>query len=110
MPIPAADFPWRKDLCFYTCYGHFLEAKNAAALFKGLMTSPFQSTYAAKDFLEDFADTFAMKLAHDQGLRYTLTVSGQSFDLSAHFASPLMQPKLEYVEKFLSGKIAYPGE
>lgn len=109
-PVAGADFPIRSELCFYACYGHFIDRKNAVSLFTGLTGSPYQSTYAASNYVEDFAETFASKIAYDSGFRYGLNIGGQSFDMSAHYAAPVMQPKRDYINKFLSGKIVYPGE
>jgi hypothetical protein len=111
IPNSNADFSFRSSICFYFCKGSFIDSKDAITLFQGLMSSSFQSTYASYNPWEDWAESFALYLAHvNFGLHYGVTVQEQYFDLTGHLNSSNLQPKRDYVHKFLNGPILYPGD
>jgi hypothetical protein len=110
-PKPDDDYPFRKDVCFYHCNGKSLDRDKASTIFASLMKTQFQSTYAGTHPVEDFAETFAMYLAHTEfGLQYSITAQAQIFDMTAHFNSNNLAKKRDYVQSFLKGSFIYPGE
>ena len=110
-PKKKYDYPLRDRLCYYSCHGDFLDRKDAAVLFSGLLKTNFLSTYASRHPSEDWAETFAHYIAANElGLKYQVDIEGQSFDMTAHFQSPLLKEKRDYVENFIKSKILYPGE
>ena len=110
-PTSGNDYPLRDRLCYYYCHGHFIDKKDAGVIFSGLMKTNFLSTYASRHPAEDWAETFAHYIAaKDLGLVYRVETQDQKFDLTAHFNSPLLEQKREYVEKFMKSSYLYPGE
>lgn len=87
-PRPENEFTGRTEICFYFCEGNFLRPDQAAGLFAGMLGTNFPSTYASRYPAEDFAEVFALKIAHESGLALSLETNGQHFDLSAHFLGP----------------------
>lgn len=108
-PLPGNDFAGRERICFYFCDGNFLKPAEAAGLFAGMLTTNFPSTYASRYPAEDFAEVFALKLGHEEGLRLRLEANGQDFDLSAHFLGPKLAPKRAFVEELIRQGPRYPG-
>jgi hypothetical protein len=111
--FPKAEqrYAFRDDLCFYSCHGKYIPQNNAADLFAGLMQTNFHSTYASANMMEDWAEAFALTIAHENfGLNYGIEIQGRYFDMSQHFYSPLMSEKKTYVEKFIAGPKIYPGQ
>ena len=107
---PAAEFPFREGVCFYFCNGKFVAPANIDAMFSGLMKSTFQTTYASRFATEDWAEAFALVLAHEQlGLSFGAQIGTHFYDLSQHLYSVELEPKRLFVDRFLSGIIYYPG-
>lgn len=88
-PKEEYDFSLRSDVCFYFCNGRFIQKQNAVVLFNSILNSGFQSPYSGVNMGEDFADTFALYLAHKElGLDYGVIVNGNYMNLSEHLYSP----------------------
>lgn len=110
-PNSANDYPLRDRLCYYFCNGNYIDKSDSASIFSGLMKTNFISTYASRHPSEDWAETFAHYIAANTlGLAFHVETQGQKFDMTAHFHSPLLAKKREYVENFLKSAIVYPGE
>lgn len=109
-PLAGNDFAGREKICFYFCNGQFLKAAEAIDLFLGMLGTNFPSTYSSRYPSEDFAENFALKLAHDDGLRLKLETGGHSLDLSGHFLGPKLDTKRRYVEDLIQKGPRYPGE
>lgn len=110
-PTANNDYPLRSRLCYYFCQGDYLDKKDAPKVFSGMINTNFLSTYASRHPSEDWAETFAHYIAANTlGLVYHVEIQGQKFDMTAHFHSDLLKEKREYTEKFMNGKIIYPGE
>lgn len=108
---PEFDFPLRDKICFYFCEGKFLDKKDAVTMFTDLLKTNFLSPYASRYGEEDWAESLALYLyTVNNGLKLEVTVSGQTFNLTEHFYSPLMKEKRDYIEGFLKSSYIYPGE
>lgn len=108
-PLPGNDFAGRSGICFYFCGTNFLKPADALSLFKGMMTTNFASTYSSRYPAEDFAEAFALKIAHDEGLRLQLNINGEALDLSGHFLGPKLDTKRQFVEELIRNGPRYPG-
>jgi len=110
-PLPANDYPLRKETCFYFCNGKFLSPNDSAVIFNGLMGSNFVSTYAASNMGDDWAESFAYYIVTKaRGVQLQVETQGIAFDLTGHFHSSYMTTKRTYIENFLQGPFLYPGE
>lgn len=110
-PLPANDYPLRKETCFYFCNGKFLAPADSTTIFNGLVGSNFVSTYAASNIGDDWAESFAyFMMIQAQGFQLSVETHGNFFDLTGHFASDLLASKRTYTESFLRSPFLYPGE
>jgi hypothetical protein len=110
-PKPESDYAFREQVCFYFCRGKFIDKNNVQSLFEGLINTNFQSIYSSTYPHEDFAETFALFLAHDYSkLNYGVIINGKNFNLTDHFTSDLLKMKRNYVTNFILGNYKYPGE
>jgi hypothetical protein len=109
-PLPGNDFPDRAKICFYFCDGKNLTAAQAPMIFAGMQTTNFPSTYASRYPAEDFAEFFALKFAHEQGLQLELSANGVGFDVTSHFWGPKLDTKRQFLDRLIQTGLLYPGQ
>lgn len=114
VPRMEFDFPLRTLLCFYRCEGKTLINRDRQDdLYSSLQKSNFLTPYSATNPSEDFAESFVnYVLSSENILNLSFqTASGQMYPIVERMRNdPLMKSKIQYIEKFLSSKIKYPGE
>lgn len=112
-PLPTSDFSTRAGLCFYMCEKGTLNPAMARQLYADLyLHSNFISAYAATNPWDDFADSVAYFLMHQELKKsYRLdTRQGLQYDVMSQLTSNRFQSKFEYIERLLQrADLAYPG-
>lgn len=76
-PLPDYDFPGRESITFYGLDGGpKLSAEDAPAMYRALERTPFVSLYGSQNWLEDFAELFALRLHLKRpGATFRVTIS-----------------------------------
>ncbi len=111
MPNNESYFPGWDAFCFYWCDGKLPAARSTELIFKGLEASPFISSYATTNIMDDFAESLAYEVSYrNRGLSYSIdTGKGFSIDVIGKLSAPNYTAKREYVLKFLERTdIIYP--
>ncbi len=111
-PLPQNEFINRDRLCFYKCDTETIPRNSIPPLYAALYDrTSFISTYAATDTWQEFADSFAYYLMHQnqRGLYILDTMQGRSYDVMEKFESDLFAKHRQYIEDFLARTdIVYP--
>lgn len=109
--LPEQDFTARNGLCFYECGHSFIPKSDVVALYDGLYTSNFISTYAATNPWDDFAESFAYYV-FDKMLKMKYAVhthQDKSYDMIEKLHSPQFAEKYKFVEEFIQrSDLKYP--
>ena len=103
-PKAENDFASRSGFCFYGCEDHALGLEAVASAYESLMShTDFISAYATTGPWDDFADSLAYYLMHENlHTSYRIdTRQGAVYDVMEKLESPLFAKKREYIQKFL---------
>lgn len=109
---PENEFLYRKGLCFYTCEGKFLDPSTVEPIYEALVhRSDFVSLYATTQPWDDFADSLAYVMIH-QNLKASYVIhsnQGTSYDIIKKVSSPLFAKKLHFINQLLKdSNLRYP--
>ncbi|NUN07421.1 MAG: hypothetical protein HUU57_16880 [Bdellovibrio sp.] len=107
---PEKDFLGRSKLCFYNCVNRMDLQTEMVPFYQGLAQSDFVTSYAASNYMDDFAEAWAVRwmlttLKGDLSIKASPTVEVQMQDI---FESQKFKVKKEYMDKFVQGEIKYP--
>ncbi|HEY1079966.1 MAG TPA: hypothetical protein VGE46_07705 [Bdellovibrio sp.] len=107
---PEKDFAGRNKLCFYNCVNRMDLQTEMVPFYQGLAQSDFVTSYAASNYMDDFAEAWAVRwmvetLQGDLSIKASPTVEVQMKDI---YESAKFKVKRDYMDTFVQGEIKYP--